>query len=112
MRRCKLPERPLELVERLDAVQVHFVHGPAGKVQVRLLEARDDHPPAHAPARRLRPGPRLDLLVAADGQDAVPADRLWVNPDCGLKTRDWAEVDVALRNMVDAAAIVRRAVGA
>jgi len=33
----------------------------------------------------------------------IPADRLWVNPDCGLKTRDWPEVEAALRNMVDAA---------
>ncbi|MES1993432.1 MAG: hypothetical protein V4457_07555 [Pseudomonadota bacterium] len=30
-------------------------------------------------------------------------DRLWVNPDCGLKTRRWAEVTPALQNMVEAA---------
>ncbi|MDI2029332.1 5-methyltetrahydropteroyltriglutamate--homocysteine S-methyltransferase [Saccharopolyspora sp. TS4A08] len=34
---------------------------------------------------------------------AVPAERLWVNPDCGLKTRDYAEVERALRNMAEAA---------
>ena len=28
---------------------------------------------------------------------------LWVNPDCGLKTRGWPEVHAALRNMVEAA---------
>ncbi|MBE0511196.1 MAG: 5-methyltetrahydropteroyltriglutamate--homocysteine S-methyltransferase, partial [Gammaproteobacteria bacterium] len=33
----------------------------------------------------------------------IPAERLWVNPDCGLKTRQWAEVVPALRNMVAAA---------
>ncbi|WP_459547279.1 5-methyltetrahydropteroyltriglutamate--homocysteine S-methyltransferase [Nocardia sp. X0981] len=38
---------------------------------------------------------------------AVPADRLWVNPDCGLKTRGPAEVEAALRNMVTAARAVR-----
>ena len=32
----------------------------------------------------------------------VPADRLWVNPDCGLKTRGYAEVDPSLRNLVAA----------
>ncbi|MDB5581290.1 MAG: metE2 [Bradyrhizobium sp.] len=37
----------------------------------------------------------------------VPAERLWVNPDCGLKTRIWSEVDAALTNMVAAARIVR-----
>jgi 5-methyltetrahydropteroyltriglutamate--homocysteine methyltransferase len=30
----------------------------------------------------------------------VPAERLWVNPDCGLKTRGWAETEAALRQMV------------
>jgi len=38
---------------------------------------------------------------------AIPADRLWVNPDCGLKTRQWKEVSAALRNMVAAAYAVR-----
>ncbi|MEU7765201.1 5-methyltetrahydropteroyltriglutamate--homocysteine S-methyltransferase [Nocardia sp. NPDC049190] len=38
---------------------------------------------------------------------AVPAERLWVNPDCGLKTRGPAEVEASLRNMVAAAAAVR-----
>ncbi len=38
---------------------------------------------------------------------AVPADRLWVNPDCGLKTRGPIEVEAALRNMVEAAHAVR-----
>jgi methionine synthase II (cobalamin-independent) len=34
---------------------------------------------------------------------AVQADRLWVNPDCGLKTRGYAETEPALRNLVAAA---------
>jgi len=33
----------------------------------------------------------------------IPVDRLWVNPDCGLKTRDWPETEAALRGMVEAA---------
>ncbi len=37
----------------------------------------------------------------------VPADRLWVNPDCGLKTRAWPETEAALRNMVAAARLLR-----
>ncbi|CUA81557.1 methionine synthase (B12-independent) [Gulbenkiania indica] len=32
--------------------------------------------------------------------ETVPAARLWVNPDCGLKTRQWPEVETALGNMV------------
>jgi 5-methyltetrahydropteroyltriglutamate--homocysteine methyltransferase len=36
-----------------------------------------------------------------------PAERLWVNPDCGLKTRGYREVEPALRNLVAAARQVR-----
>ncbi|SNY98699.1 5-methyltetrahydropteroyltriglutamate--homocysteine S-methyltransferase [Halomonas sp. hl-4] len=39
--------------------------------------------------------------------DKLPAERLWVNPDCGLKTRGWAEVEPALANMVEAARQLR-----
>jgi len=38
----------------------------------------------------------------------IPKDRLWINPDCGLKTRRWEEVIPALKNMVDAAKILRQ----
>ena len=41
----------------------------------------------------------------------VPAERLWVNPDCGLKTRGWPETEAALRHMVAAAAEVRGQLG-
>ena len=37
----------------------------------------------------------------------IPAQRLWVNPDCGLKTRAWAETEAALINMVAAARQLR-----
>lgn len=39
--------------------------------------------------------------------ERIPAKRLWVNPDCGLKTRAWTEVIPALRNMVAAAHTLR-----
>lgn len=41
--------------------------------------------------------------------ERIPAERLWVNPDCGLKTRQWAEVVPALANMVAAARELRQA---
>ncbi len=41
--------------------------------------------------------------------DVIPAERLWVNPDCGLKTRSWLETEANLRNLVAAAATLRRA---
>jgi 5-methyltetrahydropteroyltriglutamate--homocysteine methyltransferase len=39
--------------------------------------------------------------------EALPPERLWVAPDCGLKTRAWPEVEASLRNMVDAARQLR-----
>ncbi len=48
-----------------------------------------------------------DLLERA--ARVVPVERLWVNPDCGLKTRGWPEVRAALTNMVEAARRARRA---
>ena len=39
--------------------------------------------------------------------ERIPAERLWVNPDCGLKTRQWSEVIPALTNMVAAAKTLR-----
>lgn len=47
------------------------------------------------------------LLVKA--AKVIPAERLWVNPDCGLKTRGWPEVEAALGHMVEAAKRMREA---
>ncbi|HRQ50126.1 MAG TPA: 5-methyltetrahydropteroyltriglutamate--homocysteine S-methyltransferase, partial [Agriterribacter sp.] len=40
----------------------------------------------------------------------IPAEQLWVNPDCGLKTRHWEETKKALEAMVDAAHALRLSV--
>jgi 5-methyltetrahydropteroyltriglutamate--homocysteine methyltransferase len=41
----------------------------------------------------------------------IPFDQLWVNPDCGLKTRQWPETKKALIEMVEAAKALRKEVG-
>jgi 5-methyltetrahydropteroyltriglutamate--homocysteine methyltransferase len=46
------------------------------------------------------------LLQKARG--VIPDARLWVNPDCGLKTRGWPETYEALANMVLAARMLRQ----
>ncbi|WP_339934224.1 5-methyltetrahydropteroyltriglutamate--homocysteine S-methyltransferase [Vreelandella glaciei] len=48
----------------------------------------------------------VDLMEKA--LEKIPAERLWINPDCGLKTRGWAEVEPALANMVEAAKVLRQ----
>jgi len=47
----------------------------------------------------------VELLQKA--LDVLNVEQIWVNPDCGLKTRDWAETKQALINMVEAAKLVR-----
>ncbi|MDE2028361.1 MAG: 5-methyltetrahydropteroyltriglutamate--homocysteine S-methyltransferase [Candidatus Omnitrophica bacterium] len=47
----------------------------------------------------------VDLLMKASR--VLPAEHVWVNPDCGLKTRGWPEVRQALKNMVAAAKEIR-----
>jgi len=49
---------------------------------------------------------RLRLALAK-----VPAERLWVNPDCGLKTRGWPEVEASLTHLVEAARRLRAELG-
>ena len=49
----------------------------------------------------------VDLMTKATQR--ISAERLWVNPDCGLKTRNWNEVKPALQNMIEASKILRNA---
>jgi len=53
--------------------------------------------------------PSVDAMVRLlqRAAEVIPPDRLWVNPDCGLKTRAWAETEAALVNMVQAARRLR-----
>lgn len=47
----------------------------------------------------------INLITKAS--ERIPAERLWINPDCGLKTRSWQEVLPALENMQQAASVLR-----
>ena len=47
----------------------------------------------------------VDLLEKAKVN--LDERQIWVNPDCGLKTRGWPEVETSLKNMVDAAKEMR-----
>lgn len=47
------------------------------------------------------------VQLAEKAEQLIPAERLWINPDCGLKTRNWAETEAALGNMVAAAKQLR-----
>ncbi len=49
------------------------------------------------------------LRLMRKASAVIPAQRLWINPDCGLKTRGWPEVEAALKNMVEVAHRLRAA---
>ena len=53
--------------------------------------------------------PSVDEMVALlrKASQVISPAQLWVNPDCGLKTRGWTETESSLRNMVEAARIMR-----
>ena len=58
--------------------------------------------------------PSVEEITALirDAIDAVGTKGLWVNPDCGLKTRAWEETTASLTNMVEATRRVRAELGA
>jgi 5-methyltetrahydropteroyltriglutamate--homocysteine methyltransferase len=58
----------------------------------------------HSP--RVPPTDEMAELLRAAARVLKP-EQLWLNPDCGLKTRAWPETEEALRNMVEAARELR-----
>jgi 5-methyltetrahydropteroyltriglutamate--homocysteine methyltransferase len=54
------------------------------------------------------PSPEEIAELLEEALEAIGPTRLWVNPDCGLKTRDYPEVLASLRNLVAAATTIRR----
>jgi len=97
----------MDSIAELDA-DVLFIE--AARSAMTLLQAFADHGypnevgpglyDIHSPAV-----PSVEEMVVRLRKAAtvIPPDRLWANPDCGLKTRGWAEVEPSLRNMVGAA---------
>lgn len=81
----------MEVLDDLNAVGFHLGVGPG---------VYDIHSPRVPSVEEITESLRAALK-------AVPAERLWVNPDCGLKTRGAAEVEASLRNLVEAAQAVR-----
>ena len=57
------------------------------------------------------PGVDAMLKLLERACEVIPPQRLWVNPDCGLKTRAWPETEAALSNMVKAAKTLRTRIG-
>ncbi len=101
----------IDAIKGLDA-DVTSIEAARSKMEVvpELAEAGFDHGigpgvwDIHAP--RVPGKEELAQLIGL-AADAVPVSRLWVNPDCGLKTRGYAETKASLENLVAATRQVR-----
>lgn len=103
-----------DVIEAIAAMDADVITIETSRSQMELLEAfRDFHYPndigpgvydIHSP-RVPDTAEMIQLLQQAVKR--IPAERLWVNPDCGLKTRAWPETEAALINMVAAARQLR-----
>jgi 5-methyltetrahydropteroyltriglutamate--homocysteine methyltransferase len=103
-----------EVIDAIDGLDADVTTIEAARSKMEIL----DDLKTSGFARGVGPGvydihsPRVpdeDEITASliDAVAAVPGKQLWVNPDCGLKTRGYAEVEPALRNIVAAARRVR-----
>lgn len=104
-----------DIIDAIAAMDADVVTIEASRSNMALLDAFIDF----AYPNGIGPGvydihspniPTRDDIIALlrRAGERIAIDQLWVNPDCGLKTRRWEEVRPALRNMVEAARRLRK----
>ena len=103
-----------DIIEAIAAMDADVITIETSRSDMELLDAFEDF---NYP-NEIGPGvydihspnvPETDQIVDLMQKAAqrIPAERLWVNPDCGLKTRNWPESEQALENMMSAARQLR-----
>jgi 5-methyltetrahydropteroyltriglutamate--homocysteine methyltransferase len=103
-----------DILPSIAALDADVVTIETSRSRMRLLDTfADFHYPndigpglydIHSP--RVPSAQEMDSLLQR-ALAVIPMERLWVNPDCGLKTRAWAETEAALRQMVATAQAAR-----
>lgn len=104
-----------DIIESIGLMDADVISIETSRSQMELLEAfaKFKYPNEIGPGVYDIHSPRIPnneemeelLRLALNNLSAV---QLWVNPDCGLKTRGWAEVEPALKVMVEAAKNIRK----
>ncbi len=103
-----------DIIEQVAALDADVITIETARSAMELLEAfesfaypneigpgvYDVHSPAVPEVNRM-------LVLLRRASERIPLERLWVNPDCGLKTRAWPETRASLANMVAAAKRMR-----
>ncbi|BAU74921.1 5-methyltetrahydropteroyltriglutamate--homocysteine S-methyltransferase [Metapseudomonas furukawaii] len=103
-----------DVIESIAAMDADVITIETSRSDMELLDAFE----AFAYPNEIGPGvydihsPRVPgkeemVKLLRKAAQRVPVERLWVNPDCGLKTRAWPETEAALVNMVAAAQQLR-----
>ena len=103
-----------DVIEAIAAMDADVITIETSRSDMELLEAFKafDYPNDIGPGVYDIHSPRVPdtaemVKLMTKAVQRIPAERLWVNPDCGLKTRAWPETEAALVNMVAAARQLR-----
>ncbi|MNQ61928.1 5-methyltetrahydropteroyltriglutamate--homocysteine methyltransferase [compost metagenome] len=103
-----------DVIKAIAAMDADVITIETSRSDMELLEAFKafDYPNDIGPGVYDIHSPRVPdtaemVQLMSKAVQRIPADRLWVNPDCGLKTRGWPETEAALVNMVAAARQLR-----
>lgn len=103
-----------DVIESIAAMDADVITIETSRSDMELLEAfeRFAYPNEIGPGVYDIHSPRVPdraemIGLLRKAARRIPLERLWVNPDCGLKTRGWPETEAALVNMVAAARQMR-----
>ena len=103
-----------DVIEAIAELDADVISIESSRSEMELLEAFRvfKYPNEVGPGVYDIHSPRVPSVEEMSGLlqkalQVLPRQQVWVNPDCGLKTRGWPEVEKALRNMVAAALAVR-----
>jgi len=104
-----------DILPAISAMDADVITIETSRSAMELLDAfgEFDYPNEIGPGVYDIHSPRVPTVAAMQelmyhAVRVVPIERLWVNPDCGLKTRGWNETKLALHNMVSVAKTLRK----
>ncbi|MCX2561934.1 5-methyltetrahydropteroyltriglutamate--homocysteine S-methyltransferase [Acetobacter farinalis] len=105
-----------DILEAIAAMDADVISIETARSRMELLDAfaKFDYPAEIGPGVYDIHSPRVPETASMtrllkEAQLYLKAEHIWVNPDCGLKTRTWADVKPSIRNMVAAAREMREA---
>jgi len=103
-----------DIIESVAALDADVITIETSRSDMELLKAFEefDYPNEIGPGVYDIHSPNIPDVehitqLVEKAETLIPAERLWINPDCGLKTRNWEETEAALRSLVAAAKALR-----